>query len=218
MARTAMIFDCDGTLLNSIDTWDRILSGVARDAGITFTDEDNELVSKLTIPETGVYFHGTYGIGESPEDVVEQINRGMMGYYSNHARERVGALDFVKDLVNQGITCSVLSSSPQMYLRAGLKRAGFSDYLYEIVSVDDVDSSKREPKAFLHTCSLMGADPRDTWVVEDSLYALITAKDAGFKTLAVYDRDEAGTFEELSEVADMVVRKFTELNARMFVQ
>lgn len=213
-----MIFDCDGTLLNSIDAWDRILNGVARDAGIKLTEEDNDLITTLTIPETGVFFHETYGLGNNAEDVVDMIDKGMMGYYSNHARERAGALEFVKSLVKLGVTCSVLSSSPQMYLQAGLKRAGFTDYLYEIVSVDDVGGSKRDPRAFEHTAKLMGSAPENTWVVEDSLYAIQTARDAGFMTIGVYDRDAAGTFEELTETADIAVKNFTELDPQTFVE
>lgn len=212
----AILFDCDGTLLDSVDAWDTVLEGLAADAGIVLTDEENYLLTTLTIPETGVFFHERHGLGENADDVVGTIDRGMLEYYSNHAKERPGALEFVRSMIKLGVCCSVVSSSPQSYLQAGLKHAGFINYLYEIVSVDDVNASKREPAVFQYACKLMAAHPSDTWVFEDSTYALKTAKAAGFKTLGMYDRDAAGTFEELSEVADVAVRSFAELDPRSF--
>lgn len=212
----AILFDCDGTLLDSIDGWDIVLGGLAADAGVTLTDEENYLLTTLSIPETGVFFHDTHGLGENADDVVSMIDHGMLAYYSNHAQERPGALDFVRSMVKLGVCCSVVSSSPQSYLQAGLERAGFKNFLYEIISVDDVGSSKREPKVFQHTARLMAATPAETWVFEDSIYALKTAKAAGFKTLGMYDRDAAGTFEQLSDVADIAVRSFEELDPQVF--
>ena len=62
----------------------------------------------------------------------------------------------------------------------------------------------------------MGTQISKTWGFEDSLYALRTLKRAGYKTVGVYDNDLAGTFDELSEIADVAVRSFDELDPKFF--
>lgn len=68
-----------------------------------------------------------------------------------------------------------------------------------VASVDDVSSSKREPKVYDHTRRLMGTPLETTWGFEDSAYALRTLRGAGYRTVGIYDRDDAGTHEELRQ-------------------
>lgn len=86
-----------------------------------------------------------------------------------------------------------------------------------VVSVDDVSSSKREPKVYDHTRRLMGTPLETTWGFEDSAYALRTLRGAGYRTVGIYDRDDAGTHEELRANADAVIDSFEELDAETFI-
>ena len=83
--------------------------------------------------------------------------------------------------------------------------------------MDDVSSSKREPKVYDHTRSLMGTPLETTWGFEDSAYALRTLRGAGYRTVGIYDRDDAGTHEELRANADVVIDSFEELDAETFI-
>ena len=212
------VFDCDGTLLDSMEAWHIVQSDLAKRAGIVSTDELTVELGPMTIPEAGAHLYAKYGVGIDADDVVSMIDEGMLEYYRNHAKPRPGALEFVEALNELGVSCSVASSSPQSYLQAGLARAGFTPYLDAIVSVDDVGASKRDPAVFNQACKLMGTRIDETWGFEDSLYALLTLKRAGYKTVGIYDSDLAGTFDQLAEVADVAVRAFDELDPRMFVE
>lgn len=212
------VFDCDGTLLDSMEAWHIVQSDLAKRAGIVSTDELTVELGPMTIPEAGAHLHAKYGVGVDADDVVSMIDEGMLEYYRNHAEPRPGALGFVEALNELGVSCSVASSSPQSYLQAGLARAGFTPYLDAIVSVDDVGASKRDPAVFNQACKLMGTRIDETWGFEDSLYALLTLKRAGYKTVGIYDSDLAGTFDQLAEVADVAVRAFDELDPRTFAE
>ena len=207
--RIGVIFDCDGTLLDSMDVWREVEDELARRAGAQLTDADKDELTTLNIPEAKL----------KPYD--EQLQRMrdelMLDYYRNRAHERPGALVFVRALVERGVRVSVASSSPQKYLQAGLERAGFAPYVGLVVSVDDVSSSKREPKVYDHTRRLMGTPLETTWGFEDSAYALRTLRGAGYRTVGIYDRDDAGTHEELRANADAVIDSFEELDAETFI-
>lgn len=212
------VFDCDGTLLDSMEAWHIVQCDLAERAGIGSTDDLTTELGPMTIPEVGAYLHAKYGLGADADDVVSMIDEGMLEYYRNRAVPRVGALEFVKKLNELGVNCSVASSSPQSYLQAGLRKTGFMPYLDAVVSVDDVGASKREPAVFNQACKLMGTRIAETWGFEDSLYALQTLKRAGYRAVGLYDNDLAGTFEELAAVADIAVRSFDELDARIFAR
>lgn len=217
-ARRGVVFDCDGVLIDSMDAWHDAEKALADRAGVVLTEEQTQVIASLTIPEVGVYFHDNFALGESPQEVVDAIDAAMTDFYAHRSRARPGALEFMKSLCEQGVRCSVASTTPSAYLNAGLAHTGFAEYLDAIVSVDDVGISKREPAVYDRACQLMGVLPEHAWVIEDSLYALETLRKAGYRTVGLFDRDISGTFDQLKEAATIAVRSYEELDAQAFAQ
>ena len=217
-APIGVIFDCDGTLLDSMGVWREMESEFARRAGGELSPADKELLTTLTTPEAGRFFHEKFGLGASPQDVVRMVGEYMMEFYSTRAKARPGALAFVRALFERGVRLSVASSSPMPYLLAGLSHTNFLPLFDAVVSVDDVGKPKREPAVYDRARHLMGTDLSLTWGVEDALYAIGTLKRAGYHTLAVYDCDMSGTYEALAFAAERVVRDFRELDPDGFVE
>lgn len=212
-----VIFDCDGTLIDSMNVWRDMEADFARRAGGELTSADRDLLTTLTTPEAGRFFHEKFGLGASADEVVDMVNNYMLDFYSTRAKARPGALDFVRCLSKHGVRLSVASSSPVSFLRAGLGHTGFSPLLDAVVSVDDVGKPKREPAVYQRAQALMGTSLAATWGVEDAVYAIGTLSRAGFHTLAVYDCDESGTYDELSRAAEKTIRDFRDINADDFL-
>ena len=61
------IFDCDGTLLDSLGAWRGLEDEVSRLAGVTVTPEEHKMFTTFTIPEVARYFHEQYGLASSME-------------------------------------------------------------------------------------------------------------------------------------------------------
>lgn len=216
-SRIGVIFDCDGTLLDSMGVWREVEGELARRAGVTLTAADVDELTTLTIPECGAFFHERYGLGDSSEAVVRTIDELMLDFYRTRAEARPGALAFARQLAERGVRMSVASSSPLPYLQAGLARCGFAPYLDVIVSVDDVGKSKREPAVYDRAREAMGTPVATTWGVEDSVYAVHTLRKAGYRTLGIYDCDISGTPEQLEAAADRFVASFEELDVDTFL-
>lgn len=216
MQTTGVIFDCDGTLLKSSEAWLEAQNEIARRAKADLSEEDLDALWQFTIPDMGVFFHEKYHLGGSPEEVVAMIYEYMAEQYRTKVSPREGALDFVKKLVEGGITCSVASVTPLPLLQTAIEVTGFAPYMSAIASVDEVGVSKRDPAVFNLALERMGTSKESTWVFEDSVYALRTAKNAGYLTASVYDNDIAGTREELS-IADITVDEFFELDINTFL-
>lgn len=192
------IFDCDGTLLDSLDVWRGLEGVLAREAGVVTTLEERKLFTTFTIPEVAHYFHAVHGLAASDEAVVAIINEYMMNYYRT-ASLLPGAAEAVEACARAGVKMAVASSSCPAYLNAGLESTGLKPYFDAVVSVDDVASTKREPLIFNHVRELLGTPREATWGFDDSLYAMDTLRNAGFPVV--------GLFDEAGHVPEVEVRK-----------
>lgn len=217
MDRIGVIFDCDGTLIDSMDAWRDLEGELGRRAGAELTSEDRQTLCTLNIPESAQYFHDRFGLGASGDEVVGMMDEIMLDFYGNRAVARPGALAFIEGLARHGVVMSVASSSPKPYLEAGLVCAGIAPYLEAVVSVEDVHSNKRNPKVYDHTRDLMGTSTSLTWGFEDAIYAVRTLARAGYGTVGVYDHDLSGTWGQLSAEADLAIRSFEDLDAERFL-
>lgn len=217
MNRIGVIFDCDGTLIDSMDAWRDLEGELGCRAGVELTSEDRRTLCTLNIPESAQYFHDRFGLGASGDEVVDMMDEIMLDFYGNRAVARPGALAFIDGLARHGVVMSVASSSPKPYLEAGLACAGIAPYLEAVVSVEDVHSSKRNPKVYDHTRGLMGTSTPLTWGFEDAIYAVRTLARAGYGTVGVYDHDLSGTWGQLSAEADLAIRSFEDLDAERFL-
>jgi HAD superfamily hydrolase (TIGR01509 family) len=210
-----VIFDCDGILLDSMAAWHIAEMRLAAAAGVQLGSEGMQILSALTVFEEAEYFHVQFGLGKSVQGVMDLIDDMMLDYYRSRVVPRAGAVPFVQALVRKGVRTSVVSSSPQSYLRAGLQRVGLWGLFSTVLSVDDVQVSKRDPLIFQRAMQEMGTMPSGTWGIDDSVYAVRTMNALGLYTVGMYDRDDSATFEQLFDAADITVRSFDELDISM---
>lgn len=207
-----LLLDCDGTLLDSIDAWYLAEEHVASSVDITITDEARDEINALTLDEAAAYFHDHYDIGDNADEVKADIDAFMLQYYRTRANEMPGALGFVKRMHEQGARQIVVSSSPSVFLEAGLAHAGFLPYLDGVISANDVGIPKREARMWDAACRMAGTDKAATWAFDDSLYALDAARAAGYRVVGTYSHDMCSTHDELREHADIAVENLGELD------
>lgn len=214
---TGVIFDCDGTLIDSMAAWRELEETLAERANAVLTKEDTDTLTTLTIPECGIYFHEKFGLGEDGRDVERMIDEFMLDFYANRSEARPGALVFVEGLAARGVRMTVASSTPKPLLEAGLGHVGITPYLDAICSVDDVGKSKREPAVYDFARSIMGTELNATWGFEDAVYAVRTLRAAGYGAYGIYDCDLSGTYEDLEREAHHVIRSFEQLSVDEFL-
>lgn len=205
MSSLGIIFDCDGTLLDSMELWHSLDDRIAVQAGVELTKADRDYLTACTLEECGIYFHEQLGVGVSAAAVMEAFDEELMRFYRDEVTLKPGARALVQELAQAQVPMAVASSTPPHLLRVGLERAGLADAMEAIISVEDIQSSKREPLVYDTAREALGTTRERTWGVEDALYAVRTLNGAGYRTLAVFDSMTAGTPEELTAEADLFV-------------
>lgn len=213
-AITGAIFDCDGTLLDALDTWRGLENVLADQVKVVVRPDERKLFTTFTIPETARYFHEQYGLGANTQAVVKIIDEYVMDYYANRAALMPGVGAFLESCASAGIRMSVASSSCPAYLQAGLRCAGVLDMFDHVLSVEDLETTKREPLIYLHAQKAMGTDLASTWGLEDSLYAMETLRGAQFPVIGIYDEEGGVSKEAASGAADVAVARLDELEVR----
>lgn len=207
---TGFIFDCDGTLLDTMGAWNELEEQMFEQATIPFTEADLDEVRALPIQHSADKFF-RHGIGNSPEHVIEMLDNALLDFYQDEASPLPGAVEFVRAAREAGIPCTVVSSSPQRYVQAGLTRAGIADAFVRMITTEDAGMSKQDPRIYLLAIEEMGSDVATTWGFDDAVYALNVMRDTGLRTCGCYDHDETGTYEQLAEAADIAIRSFEEI-------
>lgn len=213
----AVVFDCDGTLLDTMGLWYEMEDELARSVGHELSASEQAFLRAATLDEAAAFFHDELGVGDSPAAVRSRIDAMAADFYATRAHPRPGVLAFLERLRAAGVRCAIASSSPHSMLDPGVAGSGLAPYIEAVVSVEDVGVSKREPVVYDHARNLLGASQEATWVFEDALYAVRTAKTGGYHVLATWDCDESGTFEQLDAVADATVRSYTEIDVDRFL-
>lgn len=203
----------DGCLLDSIRIWHEAEQRVLDGAHVVLSKEQRDELNALTLEEAGAWFHGKFGIMGDGEEVAHAIVDHMLAFYRTEAEANPGTVDFVKALHDAGAPLAVLSSSPQAFIQAGLAHAGLRGFFEEscIISAEDRGWTKRSPETFENVCNLLDVAPADTWLFDDSWYALACAHEVGLQTVGVFSSDKCGTHDELARYSSKVVDDFTAL-------
>lgn len=203
------IFDCDGTLLDSLDAWSQVEAPLFKAAGTLSSDQEDE-IHGAPIAEAARIFHERYGVGDSAADVLAHLDGGLMPFYADEVEPLPGAVEFVRYVRDADIPSVVLSSSPRRYLELGLSRVDIADCFMDIITTEDTGIAKQDPAIYRHASKVIGAPIETLWAVDDAYYALKSMRDAGLNTIAVSPEPvKAGN--DLRSIASVFVRSLEEL-------
>lgn len=194
------IFDLDGTLLDSSEMWRtlgaRYLTLLKKQPEADLTEK----VAEMTLPSAARYFREHYGVPYSAEEIVRHLTRLTESYYTEEVRLKDGAAELLSALRAHCVYMSIATMSDERLGMVALERLGVGDFFAGAVSCSNY-GAKTRPDVYLAAAELIYAIPEETIVFENSLYAIKTAKKAGFVTAGVADISESDT-DGMRQTAD----------------
>ena len=212
MRLQSAIFDMDGTLLDSMPTWRELGPSFLQEAGITATPEQLQMLRTMPDREVVPYLREVCGLPWSQEEAINQIVIRMEAFYSSRVRPKPGLEKFLSILKMEGVWMYVATATHRRLTEKALKTAGIDHYFRGIVTSADAGNHKSE-SAEIYEMALrrLQSNKRDTVVFEDALYAIRTAKAAGFRVAGVYDVTQEADQPEIQRHSDYYIRSYEEL-------
>ncbi|SNY92042.1 haloacid dehalogenase superfamily, subfamily IA, variant 3 with third motif having DD or ED [Cohaesibacter sp. ES.047] len=210
-----VIFDCDGTLIDSEILWARASVEIFQEEELEIGLED---------------YNSTYA-GMTNEEIIQQIEAELERSLPHDLTDRINdlamrridkleAIEGAQEMLDQldYARCMCSNSSSEM-LEANLRRTGlwdrFRPYIYSAIEVG-TKAPKPDPNVFLHAATTLDVDPAECFVVEDSFHGVQAASNAGMRVIGFIGAGHTylGHGEHLMDAgAETVVRRLAELPA-----
>ncbi len=212
MRLNCAIFDMDGTVLDSMQAWVDAIGHILTRRGITPPADLRE----ITRPMNGMllvdYLQREFLPGITGREITDEVGAYMEDFYSNRVQAKAGVKNFLSLLKMEGVQCYLATATHRELVRRAIAHAGLEPYFKGIITSGEVGKNKIDsPDIYEWAMKRMGGNKADTVVFEDALFAIRTAKKAGFRVAGVYDPDSEADQEEIRALSDYYITSFEEL-------
>jgi len=206
-----VIFDFDGTLLDSMQVWKVFEYEYLRSLGAEPRPGLGEVLRSMSSVEEAVYFREEYGVTQSVEKIVLGRNSLISQKYKNEIPLKTGVITVLHELKKRGIKMCIATATERELVEPAISRLGLMEYVERVFTCEEVGVSKSSPDIYLLAAGYFGLAPADILVVEDALYAMKTAKKAGFVVAGVYDLSSEDQTDEIKVVCDYYLQTLDEI-------
>ncbi len=206
----SVIFDLDGTLLDSMPSWYDVDRIFLAENNIEYSHEISEKIKRMSIEEFTDYFINELGVNHSREYVKNRIEEIVAEQYAFHIPLKPYVIELLDLLDSKGIKYAIATSTYIRLAESALKRLGIYDRFQFILTCSDVGKSKNHPLVYLKSAEMLETLPQETVVFEDSLHCVETAVMAEFFTVGIFDKSSENDWQEIKSKSSLAVMNLKE--------
>jgi mannitol-1-/sugar-/sorbitol-6-/2-deoxyglucose-6-phosphatase len=184
----AVIFDLDGTIIDSEPLWQEAEISLFAEEGLFMTNQDCTKTMGLQTYQAVKYWHNKIPVKKrSVEELTVALNRRMMQLIRQKGEIKAGIKEILELISDKKIPMAIASSSTISLIEAVVDKLEIRKYFKSISSGDFVKYGKPHPEIFLLAASELKVDPVYCVAIEDSFNGMISAKAARMKLIAYLD-------------------------------
>lgn len=206
----AVIFDMDGVLVDSEPFHVKNEKRMFNKMGLDISDEEHAGYMGTATDVMWAKIIKDRNLRHDVDDLTNRTIQESLPFF--RSLEKIdpmpGLIELLKKLKSYKIPMAVASSSDSETIRIILEKSGLRNYFLHVVSSSEAGKSKPEPDVFLHAANLLGVQPQNCVVFEDSKNGIKAAKAAGMFCIAYSGADSA--HQDRSE-ADLHISHYSDL-------
>lgn len=217
MALRGIIFDLDGTLLDSMPMWHELDRRFLREHHIEPPEDISEIVKKMTVEQSAAYFVERFALPVTPQEVCIRIEELAEEAYRYELLLKEGAEQFLSNVSRMEIPCAVASVTYPKLLDAVLDRLNIRRFFQVVMTPPPNSNGKHTPDFYMEVLRKLALSPAETVIIEDALYAAETAVSAGFYTIGMKDALAPDDWEQLERICHQTISSWDDLNHTGFL-
>lgn len=207
----AVIFDLDGTLVDSMGLWRDIDIEFLSARGIEYKDDLQEKIEGMSFTETAVFCKDYYKLTESVEELKEIWNQMAEDKYRYEVQLKPGVMEFLEELKRRGIKMGIATSNSKELIAAVNEAYHFDRYISCVVTSCSVNRGKPAPDVYLEAARQLSVLPEECLVFEDIVKGIEAGKNAGMLVCAVEDSFSAEQRERKKAISDYYIESYDEI-------
>lgn len=209
--KKAVLFDLDGTLVDSMWMWHQIDVEYLARYGYECPDDLQLAIAGMSFSETAVYFKERFQISESIDEIRDTWIQMSIEKYRHEVPFKEGALEFLNYCKDHQIRTGIATSNGREIVDALMESLHMDPYLDVVVTACEVKAGKPSPDVYLEAASRLDVKPEDCLVFEDIPAGILAGKRAGMTVIAVEDAFSEEMKNEKCALADGFIDTYFEL-------
>lgn len=209
--KKAVLFDLDGTLVDSMWVWRDIDIDFLSAIGRELPDDLQKCIEGMSFTETAEYFKKRFDIKDDVEDIKSKWNKMAYDKYTSEVKLKKGAKEFLARLKADGILVGIASSNSMTLIEGALKAEGVFEYFDAITTACEAGAGKPAPDIYLLAAKKLDAAPEKCLVFEDIPMGIMAGNAAGMTTVAVEDDYSKGMRDEKIKLASYYIEDYTNI-------
>ena len=210
MTMLGVIFDLDGTLMDSMDSWSAMWEDLVDEFHLTRPARFTQDITPLGAVGTAKYMQ-KLGLNMEVDDIIAMFRDRIQNAYKDDILPKPGVPAYLERLHRRGIPMCILTATPRAIVLPCLERNGLSKYFSFVSSCDDVHMPKGNPQIYALTIDRLGTTMENTVFFDDNLEALTAGHTAGLYTVGVFDKSSEADRPQIEAITDRYITSFEEL-------
>lgn len=207
----AVIFDLDGSMVDSMWLWRAIDIEYLGRFGITLPENLQVCIEGMSFSETAAYFKERFSLPDDLDTIKAEWNRMAWDKYAYEVPVKEGVAELLQYCMQHGIKAGIATSNSRELVENVVRARRMESYFDCIMTGCDVAKGKPAPDIYLAVAKELDVAPENCLVFEDIVPGIQSGKAAGMKVCAVYDKYSEYQDAEKHRLADYYTYHFREL-------
>lgn len=205
-----LLFDLDGTLIDSNGIWEKIDLAFLGRHGLTPTEEYAHTVGHSIFPVAAQFTKDYYALPMTAKEIMAEWLEGAREAYG-HVPLKEGALPFLTRCRESGQRMAIVTACVRELCMTALQCHGLAPYFEAVIFAEDMGLEKRNPQVYLRSAEQLGVPTAQCVLFEDAPANCAAAKSTGMKVVGVYDSFYQKYEDEMRATCDHYIVSFPQL-------